>query len=748
MHTQSRLFALFLLFPLVTPATARSCCRPPQGYSFGSFPFEPAQPTLELAAEQIKCFSAGDVTYNRLPDVLVSGDFTEQLIAAWRPVFETRFHPGELLELLGHQDPRVRTLAAARLFQENQPRQLLHLLPLLEDGAETFPQPRWQSYAGGETLPEQPPTRPQTVGDVVRTLTGFYSKRLRKWESSSEYWARRAEREYCLSWFEVRLDRIPRGQDTPRYDQWSLSYLRREIEALPPVDRDWTLLAIFHWRRGHSSDVVTSDRELAYRLGLVHQSKFLFAARRRGRAALLEVLRGKAPTDDPDWPAYLERVRNFILVHAAELLRPGDADELLRLAAEVSEYDAAPWYVASARLAPEDAFEILEAGLARTPRNAHAQLEQLMLAQELSTLDDPRAADRLVEWFFDEGVKGGVPPRVRLVELLAERWQAEDRWQFHRFLDDPRTEALDEQTLAALALALNQNSSEPIVDPARRGRIPPLSASELLERWRERSGGAIPLPVHGANVYPIQVVSPSGHPVEGVTIVEGEPLNRSFAFATDAGGRATAHGGSGTRNLHLFYEGTILATLDLETLSPTVRNIIVVPPPWPPRSSSSPESKIARYWGIWEDPITTMSWHESAVSASPRRCVVDLNDDGREDQIISVPVRATSEGVRHHDVFLQRDDGQYGKIGRIRASAFALEHHEGRTVLWYRCESGSSRGSIGFAYVDLSGHLQAGAPLWIRHGEYGSDLCNRILAAIFTPEALLHFEEVEISSGR
>lgn len=427
----------------------------------------PAGPVLEQAAGRMEGFDLGAVLYDRLPMTYASRDSEEQLRAAWRPVFETPFLREELLKLLGHDNPRVRTLAAARLFHENEPRLLPQLLPLLEDDAETIPRILLMvGRLASEKAPARPVTQTQTVAEVVGSLLGFYSKRLGLRHSSvAEYWVHRADREHCLSWFDTRLLRITHGESPLRFDRLKLHCLRDEIDALSPADRDWSTIAIFHGSRDLLTSVVTSDRQLAAQLWLVRDCDVLFAARRRGRAALLEVLRGEAPSDDPDWPTYLERVQSYILEHAEELLEPADGEELLSLAADATARATAPWCVAAARLAPAEAHGILSAGLVRIQGERYTESEQLMLARELWVLVGEPAEEQLVEWFFGNTAELTAPPsRSELIELLAERWRAPDRALLARLLGDRRSDALDPRTVGALARALNQNLSEPVFD--------------------------------------------------------------------------------------------------------------------------------------------------------------------------------------------------------------------------------------------------------------------------------------------
>src|SRR5262245_61983819 len=71
--------------------------------------------------------------------------------------------PADLIRLLDHQDPKVRTLAMAALFERLNPKYLPQFAAMIPDKQATAP--RIQGWGG--IAPAKPVLEPQTVGDVA-----------------------------------------------------------------------------------------------------------------------------------------------------------------------------------------------------------------------------------------------------------------------------------------------------------------------------------------------------------------------------------------------------------------------------------------------------------------------------------------------------------------------------------------------------------------------------------------------------
>ncbi len=243
-------------------------------------------------------------------------------------------------------------------------------------------------------------TEKQSVGDVAKAMVAFYLDHAGLYggnDSSKEvpgfsnYWAQRKERKFSASWFAVELARAGRGgMPTPPEYHADIIRLRKRIDALPAADRDWTLLYL---NGQNGSEILVTEAEL------------IEAAKRRGADALLSVLRGKMPSDDPDlhvrstsnyWS--YERLMKWILSKAPQLLRREMADELIERGRNKSA-----WVVAAARLQPERGSSILKVALPDAGEPGSEERTTLMAA--LTEMGDDNDFDLISTWFFNIGAR-------------------------------------------------------------------------------------------------------------------------------------------------------------------------------------------------------------------------------------------------------------------------------------------------------------------------------------------------------
>jgi len=356
----------------------------------------------------------------------------------------------EVSGLLRHQDPKVRTLAMAWLFANDGQAALPRLVEFVNDPAQTFPTPlpTAVAYLPGEERPS-PPLKDHTVGDVARAMLAFYMGSAGYYygvEGRGEnpgfdgYWAGRGKRTHCLSWFAVRLDRSTHGVSPLRpRSAYRVYEVRREIDALPPIEREVALLGVF-----------ADKNELR---SLVTEQDLVFAGRRLGAERLLTLLRGEPLTDDPDLPHFSERIQDFVLRNAAELLRPADGAWLLERGRETHQAD---WFLAAAEVQPESAAEVL--------REAFKTCnflwdERTRAATALWRLAGQGNEDYLIDWFFrdNEPKMGREPYRAGFIDFLTERFSVADRSLLARIARDIRFEQLDWGTLESLIRGLNRN---------------------------------------------------------------------------------------------------------------------------------------------------------------------------------------------------------------------------------------------------------------------------------------------------
>jgi hypothetical protein len=393
---------------------------------------------LELAAKQLQAFDTGELLYNRSPD---SRDGAEAMRddGLLRPLRDAGYSKEELIALLKHRDPKVRTLAMFLLFDKEDPSVLVHFLLLTTDQSQTLPHPVREVYV---TYPMRRSTKPQTVGNVATAFLQFYLDQAGSRESGfAEYWERRNGLPRCASWTRVKLLRAS-GAMTPLQTERlpRIRKVRAFIDAFPTPDRELTLLILG-----------LSMRES----GLVSEAELVAAARSLGRRRILQFLGGEPPTNDPDllpgnnkYHEYFYAV-GFLLERADLWLWPQDVGRLY--AAEkalqaktlgLADVWRLPWKVAEARLVPSRASELLKTAIQKFEdyRRSHPQSwpqsETGVLAAHLLKLRGKNEAVFLVDWFFLESKRGEQSSFV--TEPFFTR--VNSLWLFQRLFSHPSIE--------------------------------------------------------------------------------------------------------------------------------------------------------------------------------------------------------------------------------------------------------------------------------------------------------------------
>ncbi len=173
----------------------------------------------------------------------------------------SNYSSGSLISLLDDPSPRVRTLALALLFDKEDPQLLPYIATRLTDETQTFVVLQQLSAIIGPP----PVPRAQTVADFARALLRMYVRRVSGEEPSFDnYWEARKNRSYCLSWLYVRyLGAAGLSIPLTAKAEARVAGFRKELGALPPVDRDLYLI----WLQSLlsepdlASDAAVVDRE-------------------------------------------------------------------------------------------------------------------------------------------------------------------------------------------------------------------------------------------------------------------------------------------------------------------------------------------------------------------------------------------------------------------------------------------------------------------------------------------------------
>jgi RNA polymerase sigma factor (sigma-70 family) len=475
-------------------------------------PEDPATATatikrFEELAAQLKMFPTVEFAYGRAgrPDQLIPKAWTEPWLKVHASLAACKDDVQDLVGLLKHKDPRVRTLAVAALFERQDPRVLPHLAALVSDKEKTVPE---VSIRRALVLPNEgllpQDFHEQTVGRVATVLLDYWLQPAgHSAKDFDAYWAARKDRAYCASWFLVRLYRA--GQASSHFEENRaplIRAVRKEVDALPAEDRDWVLL----WLGAHHL-LSTSERP---RQIFATTQDLLDAGKRLGPDRLMDLFEGKPISKDPDLAPKEVRTRGrddlglWALRHAGRLFRPEDATAILALEGKLR--DRTPWCaLAAAELQPAKARDWLRAAIGRfagEPVYTHLAWSRAELAAGLWRIVGESEIDYLADWFYGEKVNS--TPHSTQTGMFLDRIQGvrapADRKLVARLVTDPRLEKLDYQSLRALAEVANGWTKTPVLEREKlrpiweKGTWGPETDRDLkvLTEWREKLKKSVP----------------------------------------------------------------------------------------------------------------------------------------------------------------------------------------------------------------------------------------------------------------
>jgi hypothetical protein len=485
-----------------------SSCAPLLFISFAVFGW-PAETRQSLSTTRVRFerlaqvtthFATGDIINNRWSE---AGRWPVDLFEQQQHVLEelgaASLDRAALQTLVRDPDPRIRTLALGALFVREDPRDLPLIAGLAADGAATFPLLDRSLNSMGGRLPLSAFESPQTVGDVARAMIGFYLNAADLWASSTvlgkasalpssvfdAYWTERSSRAWCASWFLVKMRRATR-RTSPLQPQYEGDVRRvlSEIDALPPVERAWTLL-----------DIRADQGQIA---PLVPDAALVTALQAVGPAALMTFLRRESATDDPDvraGAAHPGSMAGFILDHAPKLLRASDADAVVAAAEAYRSIDNNTRFVAAAyRLRALENVERAANGLKAELRNIPLSRtlgarDQAVLAFTLWQLRGAVEREFLADWFYTAQPAGTL---MHDVAGFLRDVQKEARPDTPRLLSaivrHPRFDEADWFSLAEIFAIVNETLPTPLVDSRRISDYFPGSQrpdqQEELAAWR------------------------------------------------------------------------------------------------------------------------------------------------------------------------------------------------------------------------------------------------------------------------
>lgn len=320
----------------------------------------------------------------------------------------------DLIELLEHENARVRTLATVALFDQNDPSILPDLFALRNDNAKTFDGYCEHGYPLSPSSAYGSPPKTQTVAFIVRKMiklymnksgfTGVFHDNLQIQDYLNtelkfyKYWSTRKKLTDSAGWIAAHLTRACRGNSNVEQDTNArIEEVRERINRLPKDQRTLTLLWLNGERMGKQ---LTSEEEL------------LLLCKKLGAEKLIQLLKNNPPSYDPDFYIQKEYSSNyttmifFILNNATELFNGEHVEELLeceRLHRKLSSNGfrstivSPVWAIAAAKISSESSSMILHEAYRRFEKNPH-YLDSICVT--LWEVEGKSEAKFIIDWLY------------------------------------------------------------------------------------------------------------------------------------------------------------------------------------------------------------------------------------------------------------------------------------------------------------------------------------------------------------
>lgn len=223
------------------------------------------------------------------------------------------------------ENPRVRTLALALLFEREKMQALSAFGAHLDDDAAAFPEPPMSSLPIFDERVDPRTWRTRKVSEFASRFADAYLSGTATSRVSADtigwYVSAHARRAWSFSQFRVDAARASEGVAEPRDAKFcdASSTLRAEIDRLPRRERAVALLMLVLETGGFCA---------------VAESEVVQIAKTLDRDERLALAEKTLKTDDPDAvfenPAYAS-ARVLVLRHATELFEQADAPRLARM---------------------------------------------------------------------------------------------------------------------------------------------------------------------------------------------------------------------------------------------------------------------------------------------------------------------------------------------------------------------------------------------------------------------------------
>ncbi|MBN1901424.1 HEAT repeat domain-containing protein [Candidatus Sumerlaeota bacterium] len=356
------------------------------------------------AASKVKFIMPIDFGVNCFMNNYATKEERETYDRAMKPLMERDYATSDVIRLLRHESPQVRSLAALTLIKRRNPRLLPYIAELLTDNRFAFRIPYQETCSTFWPKDEMPPLREETVSQIasacideyLRASNGVPSFIFQSIDPKTfeHYWKERKDRFFNLGWFMADYPKLyhrlhTQSKEMDKVREQVLS-IKKAMEKLPPLYREWYLIYLSQYDKTGRIKIAT-DAELKEWMMTI------------GRESIISFLRTNSiPVDDPDCSnldkLHIQGIEDLILKNSTLLLEKEDAYFLLEEAGKKEyPYMAIWWYIGAAQLLPERSGIILKKLLDEMKGTRFAG----EIAYHLFRLERSHKIIYLRDWFYN-----------------------------------------------------------------------------------------------------------------------------------------------------------------------------------------------------------------------------------------------------------------------------------------------------------------------------------------------------------
>jgi len=466
------------------------------------------QRQMETAAKTYSRFATNGILSNRPTDREWPKQLMVEQAKLLADLLKWSKQPQPLRALIGHRDPKVRTLVLGALFVREDPHELPLIASRVSDREVTFTHVHASQNAIGFSGDLTEIEKPQTVGQVAEAMLGRYLNATRVTEDSTfaDYWKPRKDLQTCASWILVKVDRATRYSTAEKPEHMrDLERVISQVKRLPPSERTWTQIYLRVTSFADLDKILTDEVCVA-------------TLKEIGPDEIIRFLKRERLTSDPDlWFDDLERSNNrvyswmahFILRRATTLLRIEDAPALLscetfqRNTNSETNLGTSPyWAVYAAELVSQNdkasANKTIDDALDRFPlSDILGGRYQAVLMGSLWRINGAKKTQNIVDWIYQAQAKATRDKSdasnhgpLDLLRLVKTSTKPDTEQLMAAIVAAPRFEQADYWTMEGLLEIANDGLPKPLVTQREMSSIWPPGQYEnekaILAEWRAK----------------------------------------------------------------------------------------------------------------------------------------------------------------------------------------------------------------------------------------------------------------------